>query len=318
MPESARKRVQGVGDTKHRDSPISRPPRVRLTKTLRHSTMAKIRRRKSESRDIFERLESHGIGTDEFGEILQIIVLDLPQSTLFFEQQFRDSAPQQVLRQTERWRQLLATDFILPESQRKDIEKSISLAEMLAWNVLWDMSFPRLGPWNLFWTPLPTSFRGRQPVFIFPSIEVVAIHQSTKEQRTAVIPGKKADGTSSVPAWRTGFERLGLLELVLKQPSRKRSVSREQGRPWPIYTQIVIPRLYEYMRPYYRSRGHVWSGQEKDLTRDAYYPNDLLEDMLAVLQQQHPLAFARKTAGQLKSMIQRHRERRSTPNRKSR
>jgi len=317
MPEAARKRVQGVGDTKHRDSPISRPPRVRLTKTLRHSTMAKIRRRKSESRDIFERLESHGIGTDEFGEILQIIVLDLPQSTLFFEQQFRDSAPQQVLRQTERWRQLLATDSILPENQRKDIEKSISLAETLAWNVLRDMSFPRLGPWNLSWTAVPTSFRGRQAVHIFPSVEVVAIHESTKERRTALIPGKKADGTSWVPAWRTGFERLGLLGLLLKQRPSKRAVSRERGRPWPIYTQVVIPRLYEYMLPHYRSRGHVWSGKERDFTHDAYYPKDLLQDMLAVLQQQHPYAFARKTADQLKSMIQRHRERRSTPNPKS-
>jgi hypothetical protein len=32
MPESVRKRTQGVGDSKHRDSPISRLPRVRLTK----------------------------------------------------------------------------------------------------------------------------------------------------------------------------------------------------------------------------------------------------------------------------------------------
>src|ERR1700730_3745153 len=142
MPESSRKRVQGVGNTKHRDSLISRLRRVRLTKTLSHSTTAKMGRRKSDSRGIFERLESHGIGADEFGEVLKIITLDLPQSALFFEQQFRDSTPQKVLRQTEKWRHLLAIDFILPENQRKDIEKSISLAEMLAWNVLRDMSFP--------------------------------------------------------------------------------------------------------------------------------------------------------------------------------
>src|SRR5580693_8362279 len=132
--------------------------------------MAQTRRRKSDSRDIFERLQSHGIRAYEFGKILKIITLDLPQSTLFFEQQFRDSTPQQVLRQTEKWRHMLANDFILPESERKNIEKSICLAEMLAWNVLRDMSFPRLGQWRLYCTLLPT--QDGRPVYIYPNIEV--------------------------------------------------------------------------------------------------------------------------------------------------
>jgi hypothetical protein len=279
--------------------------------------MAKIRGRKSDSRDIFERLESHGIGTDEFGEVLKIITLDLPQSALFFEQQFQDSTPPQVLRQTEKWRHLLATDFILPESQRKDIEKSISLAEILAWNVLRDMSFPRLGPWHLSCTRLPTSFQDGQFRYINSNLELVAIHETTKEKLTTVIPCPKTGGTASADAWRIGFETLGLLKLVLKQRPHKRSVSRKKHRPWPIYTQIVIPRLYEYMLPYYRSRGHVWSERERELSHDAYYPTELLVDMLEILQQQHPHAFGSKTAAQLKSMIQRHRERKSTPTRKS-
>ncbi len=223
--------------------------------------------------------------------------------------------PSKVLRQTEKWRRILANDFILPENQRKDIEESIWLAEMLAWNVLRDMSFPRLGPWRLHWSLLPT--QDGQPVYIYPNIEVVAVHEVSGETRRVEIPTRKTRGASSVAAWRTGFEELGLLDLVLKQRSRKRSVSREQHRPWPIYTQVVIPRLYEYMLPYYRRRGHVWSEKEPNLTHDAYYPRDLLEDMLAILRQEHPYAFGSRTARQLKSMIQRHRERRSTPRTKS-
>jgi hypothetical protein len=275
--------------------------------------MVQTRSQKTDSRCIFERLESHGIGADEFGAILRIITLDLPQSTLFFEQQFRDSTPQQVVRQTEKWRQLLATDFILSEDQKEEIEKRISLAEMLAWNVLRDMSFPRLGAWLLSWIPLPTLLKDRQAVYLYPDIEIVAIHETSKEKRTVVIPGKKPDGTSPLDAWRRGFEKLGLLDLVLKQRSAKRSVSREQGRPWPVYTQVVVPRLYDFMLPYYRSRGHLWSEKEREGPHDAYYSKDLLEDMLAILQQQHPQAFGPKTTVQLKSVIQRHRERKSTP-----
>jgi hypothetical protein len=246
---------------------------------------------------------------------LKIITLDLPQSTLFFEQQFRDSTPQQVLRQTEKWRHMLANDFILPENERKNIEKNICLAEMLAWNVLRDMSFPRLGQWRLYCTLLPT--QDGKPVYIYPNIEVVAVNEVNRETRRVEIPTKKTEGTSSVTAWRTGFEELGLLELVSKQRSRKRSVSREPNRPWPIYTQVTAPRLYEYMLPYYRSRGHVWSEKEPNLTHDAYYPKDLLEDMLVILRNEHPSAFGTQTVGQLKSIIQRHRGRRSTPSTKS-
>jgi len=90
---------------------------------------------------------------------LRISEPDLPQSTLFFEQQFRDSTLQQVVLQTEQSRQLLAIDFILPEDQKKEIEKRISLSEMVAWNVLRDMSFPRLGAWLLSWiSPANRSF----------------------------------------------------------------------------------------------------------------------------------------------------------------
>jgi len=103
MPEILSKSIQGVGDTEHRDPPISSaPPEQR--NTAAQSRMALTRQRKSDARDVFERLGSHGIGADEFGKILRIITFDLPQSTLFFEQQFRDSTPQQVLRQTEKWR----------------------------------------------------------------------------------------------------------------------------------------------------------------------------------------------------------------------
>ena len=121
-----------------------------------NGTSRKARSQKTGSRCIFERLESHGVGADECGAILRISEPDLPQSTLFFEQQFRDSTLQQVVLQTEQSRQLLAIDFILPEDQKKEIEKRISLSEMVAWNVLRDMSFPRLGAWLFPGFPLPT------------------------------------------------------------------------------------------------------------------------------------------------------------------
>jgi|HubBroStandDraft_1064217.scaffolds.fasta_scaffold02904_6 hypothetical protein len=316
MPEISSRLVRGVGHTNHRDPPIS-SPQTEQTNTLAHSRKTPAGRGKLDSRDIFERLQSRGIGADEFGKILRIIAFDLPQSTLFFEQQFRNSRPQQVLRQTEKWRHLLAMDFILSEDQRKDIEKSISLAETLAWNALRDASFPRLGPWHLSCVCLPTSFQDGKPSYIYPDIELVAIHEATKEKRIAVIRGAKAAGASSTDAWRSGFETLGLLDLVLKQRPRRRFVSREQHRVWPVYTQFVIPRLYEFMLPYYRSRGHVWSEKGGEQTHLAYYPKELLEDMLEILQQQHPHAFGSKIALQIKSMIQRHRERKSTSTTKS-
>lgn len=251
---------------------------------------------------IFERLSRRGI---EYVDIKKIVSFDLPHATLFFERHFGAHTARQVLRQIERWKVLLENDFILSAAHRGEIQKALGGIEMFAWNALIEASFPKLGPWRLSRQFLPNR-QDPVPRYIDPDLRIVAIHEQTREKRTAVIPGGRGSVADWGNAWRTAFADLGLLEFVLKQESRKRLVAARRPQAWPIFTMSVIPRLYDFLAPFYRKRGHVWSGKENVLSRDAFFPQDLLDDLRDLLQVEHPDLFREITRAQIKAEVQRH------------
>ena len=247
---------------------------------------------KSDSATIFDRLQARGI---DYVEIKKRVSFDLPHAALFFHTHFGPRTPPQILRQTERWRTLLSDDFLLSVEQRNYVEKTLIAAEMCAWNALIETSFPRLGAWNLSQHFVPTG-EDSEPSRIHPDIRIVAIHETTREKRVAVVPGKGSLDPWS-DAWRKAFTTLGLLDLVLKRARRKRLVSRRHSQAWPIFTKVVIPRLYDFLAPYYRKRGNIWSAREKVLQRDAFFSKELLEDMRGILLQEHPDVLCRRELG---------------------
>jgi hypothetical protein len=257
---------------------------------------------KRDSRTIFDRLASRGI---EYPQIKWLVSVDLPHAAWFFDRHFSPRTAPQVLRQTERVRQMLNDDFLLSSEQKTEIEKTLSGAELFAWNSLLETSFPKLGPWHLSRKLLPTH-QDPEPRYIQPDIQIVAIHEATREKRVAVVPGGRNSAAAWGDVWRKAFTQLGLLELVLKQRRRKHLVAARPSQGWRIFTKIVIPRLYDFLAPSYRKRGHVWSEKEKTIKRDAFFPNELLEDMRDILQQEYPEVFAIMTLEQLKAAIQRH------------
>jgi len=265
---------------------------------------------KGDSRTIFDRLSSRGI---EYVEIKKLISLDLPHATLFFERHFGCHSAPQVLRQVKRWKQLLRNDFILPAKQKTEIDQTLSRTEMFAWRARIEASFPKLGPWHLSWMCLPTH-EDPEPRYIHPDIRIVAIHEKTHQTRVAIVPGGIEDAFSWGESWRQAFADLGLLELVLKRQTRKRLVSARRSQAWPIFTKVVIPRLYDFLAPFYRKRGHVWSEKENALKRDAFFPKELLDDMRDILRLEHPHIFPHVTRDQLKAAVQRYigRNRKST------
>jgi len=254
------------------------------------------------SLSLFERLSRRGI---DFVEIKKIVSLNLPHAALFFERHFGSHTARKVVRQIERWRRLLKDDFILSAEQKGEIQKMLAGIEMFAWNALIEASFPKLGPWRLSQRFLPTA-QDTEPRFINPDLQILAVHERTGEKRTAIIPGGRDSVSSWGTVWRSAFAELGLLELVLKHRAPKRLVSARRPHAWPVFTMAVVPRLYDFLTPFYRKRGHVWSEKENVLKRHAFFSNDLLDDMRAILQMEHPDIFAQMTRNQLKARIQNH------------
>lgn len=274
--------------------------------------MVKPSRSSRKSRDIFDRLEDRGV--PNYPAIKEIVSFEIPQSVFFFASRFEHRTLEQTLSQIERWKKFLRIDFILLPGQRAEVEKWIVQTETMVSNALVQANLPWVGDWKLEYNWIPTGRdQASRPVFIRPGLEITARHRQTCEVRKASIPSEVlyASGLGANP-FQTAFEKLGLWEALEKGSLRRYLISGRKPQGWPMYTRFIVPHLYEFLAPYYSKRGHYSEKRDTaDDQRKAFFPKELLEDMLDILRMEHPHPFERTTVKQLKATIQRHLARKS-------
>ena len=259
---------------------------------------------------IFERLAARGVGPKEYAKIKSIVTLEVPQGPLFFQRRFPRRKPLQVLRQVETWRNTCVEDYLIPDETKSEIESRLAEAEFLAWNALAEAAFLQpVGDWMLSQQTIRTSNDSGKFPFRLEK-QVTATHRQTGEQRVAMLKHEDVH-VSLTRAWQSAFAELGVLNLVRNLPLGSPLVSARAEQGWPVYTKTVIPRLYEFLLPYYTKRGHVWSDKEMALTRAARLPKELFEDMLDILKVEHPGVFDDANVSQLKALVSRYLERRT-------
>lgn len=262
--------------------------------------MSKGKNALDDERSILERLALRGIGKTEYARIKKIVSFDLPHPQIQFQKQFTGYSPRQVLKCLAVWRDFLQRDFLLSNFEKEQIENWLSTYEFLTWQAIFDHFISVGEPWTISWQLLPDE-DGR---YVYPDERVTAVHTRTKEIRTVVIPKWKLTGPKWWANWKAVLQDLKLLDFALDSYAPTKFISARKPQGWPIVRRRIMPRLYEYMAPYYRKRGHIWSEKEEQLTRDAYYPQELLVDMLGVLRLEHPDFFSRTTVGSIKSAVQ--------------
>jgi len=98
---------------------------------------------------------------------------------------------------------------------------------------------------------------------------------------------------------------------ILARPVGHRWRSRRAAAGWPVLTQHVIPRLYEYLRPYYEVRRYRDRRQSR---ASGHYPAALRRDMTDLIAHFCPHLAEGLTIERVTSAIQRH-VRRADPNR---
>jgi hypothetical protein len=74
---------------------------------------------------------------------------------------------------------------------------------------------------------------------------------------------------------------------------------------WPMLTQYAIPRLYDYLRPYYRVRGYRKGLRDRS---PGNYPRQLLRDITEILHVEVPHLAAGLTEAQVQAAVQRYLE----------
>lgn len=279
-------------------------------------------RKKGETgaQSVFERLVRRGVPLEDYGTIKRILAVEVPYWRLHFSRQFPGRTIAKVLDQIDRWKALLSKDFALLPNQRIELEKWVGWAEFLTLQTLIEVNTPQVGSWIFQLTPVPTGVGPQGPVYRFPAMRITAFNPETKKTRRVVIPGNQAhDASLCGAAYRKGFETLGIWELFSKVQPGRGLISARRAQGWPVFTRVIVPRLHEYLIPYYQKPGHHSNRIDSPgRRRPARFPEELMRDMLAILAMEHPHAFVHTTLPQLKSILQSYfdRERKSIKSRR--
>jgi hypothetical protein len=269
--------------------------------------MSKIPGSRQRQTDIFERLEARGIR--DYGSVKTIVSLQIPQAAYLFVRQFGSRTLEEVHGQIGRWKDFLRNDLILQDSQRAKIIREINQTEFLVCAALMQSNSKRVGNWELQYGWIPTGKdEFGNSIYNRPALRITARHRETLEIRHASVPDELLGGSGlGVNHIQKAFEALGLWHQLRKGSPRRYLVSSRKAQGWPMYTRVIIPRLYEFLAPHYSNRGHHSEKRDRaEVPRKALFPKELLLDMLEILQMEHPHVFGRTTLNQLKANIQRH------------
>ena len=257
---------------------------------------------------VSKRLAKRGVHLENYGTIKKIVAFDVPQWTLFFSRQFEHRTIAEVVEQIERWRAFLSTDYLLLPNQKAELQKWIGSAEFLALQTVIEANFPQVGAWKLEVIPVPTGRGQSGAVYSFAGQRITAFNHETNQTRTALIPGDELnDPARRGGAYKKALESLGIWDLLSKGRAGRGLISARKPQGWPMFTQVIIPQLYEYLIPHYKERPYH-SGRIDSLERKRFarFPKPLLQDMLDILRMEHPHIFGATTTPQLKATIQKY------------
>jgi hypothetical protein len=261
--------------------------------------------------DVVEDLSAHGIKPEDYIKIKELVSFSFPLARVIFVRRFGRRTIAAVLKQIDVWREFLEKQSLLTLDDRSNVDRLVSGVELLVWNALLDANLPQVGPWTVSWVLLPTGVdEDGRPEYLRPALKLTAIHRDSQEKREAIVPGEDYNTPLKWPAaWKHAFEKLGIWDLLDKGSVYRGLVSERQPKGWPLFTQFIVPALYEHLLPFYGKPGHYSQNRDKLATRKALFPNELLQVMLDILRLEHPDTFATTTDSQLKAVIQRYLDR---------
>lgn len=272
-----------------------------------------------EEQEVLDRLSAHGIKPADYIKIRQIVSFDIPHGLLMFAQRFGRRSITQVLAQIEGWRRFLERDTLFNDDEKGKGEHLLQGVELVVCQALLDVNRLPIGQWIITGAWLPTGQDAQgQPEYLRPGLRLTAVDRASKEERSVVISGEELNDLSKqLGAWKRAVGELGIWDLVAKDAVNQRVTRAGRPQGWPIFTQFVIPPLYEYLRPHYQKPGHYSEKRDTLSVGKARFPKELLEDMLLILRFEHPGRFEDTTISQLKADVQHHLERKQASSTKT-
>jgi hypothetical protein len=251
---------------------------------------------------MFRAIEERGMS---YAQIKQIVTLDIPQWTLRFSQVFRNKTIRQASREVDKERKTLERMKLIPESVVRESAQHFAGLDLVIANSLLETNATNRGRWRLsflYATPdhdNPTPMDGK----MYLEASQTNPDEGSAPERRLVEIDPQGFVKSMRKALQEALTQLGIADELEFAPAAL--TSGRQRYAWPIYSRFVVPRLYEYMLPFYSSKAHYSELLDQlKPERTARYPKALFEDMLAILQLEHPDDFQLATPAKLTAFIQ--------------
>jgi hypothetical protein len=256
--------------------------------------------------DIFSRLQRRGI---DYARI-KAVLLDIPHEQLFFARNWSGKSFGQLLTEMDRQRALLEKLWHnLPGWEQLNISHASMRARILQQVLIVNQ---QVGNWTIqtryILHPIlePSDTRSHA----WPSLCISVLDRCDGSTRQVVIPPESFETSAKhAEALERAMKELGIWEELQKNNPAVSLLSKRSGSGWPLFTQLIIPRLYELMQPHYEVRANYserLDGAQCEPQRSAIAPKELLRDMLDVLTLEFPQEFGQYKLSALKTAISRY------------
>ena len=141
-----------------------------------------------------------------------------------------------------------------------------------------------------------------------PSIRITLFKKTA--ERT-IPPDTVKSTVMYAEALEQALKELGIWEILKKDNPAAKLVNERPMHGWPLFTQHVIPALYEMMYPHYLDVARAnyskrIDGGECAPQHHAVAPKELVQDMLAILKTERPDIFRDYKAAAIRRVIERY------------
>jgi hypothetical protein len=156
---------------------------------------------------------------------------------------------------------------------------------------------------------LPTGRDTEGPLYLWPDerIQVWGLPGGTGAAPVLLEERRVGTRENYTVQWLRAVEALLARHCQLEPLVRRRYLAAWRSfrdRPgWPVVTQTLIPRLYDYLRPYYPTRRYTTGRRAPG---PAAYPRRLMEDLAELLRLERPELCDGLTGRHVQAAVQRY------------
>jgi len=241
--------------------------------------------------NVYSRLRERGLSPEEVDYVRRMtkIGVGVPFWPDYFRKHYgQEKSPKEVLSKVEDWERALDNDFLIDEKTKLQIRGKLVLAKYATYNAI----LGELSPIEYF------KIRLHLPGLVAKILSIFG--PTAKSHRYIEYMEGFIQRVQNL--FDNEVKRFG---KTAKKTSKFYDECRGTTKHGPLFTNLLIPLLYEWLFRFYKTAPHRM-GPHDDSREYAYYPRDLMKDISDILLTEYPNQPIKLTPDMVKAAISRY------------